>query len=240
LEQLSSELNSAILTGCKHDEIFADIPVALRYNSCAFITPQLGYQGCYDKAYLVPWREFQPRVAAALGMLPKSPVDAAYAGPYCPGGPSPSFLLPHQDKRYRIGCSICFEISYSMLHRGLMARDHERPLDFFVGCANESAFPGPLYSQLSFDAQRLRAIECRRAFARVAQDGISAFVDGNGDVLSARWTGSDAEVLVCRIPVDRRTSLYVAWGDWLPLLSSLVLASLILLPGFRRFVIRET
>jgi apolipoprotein N-acyltransferase len=115
-----------------------------------------------------------------------------------------------------------------------MSRKLNESPDLFVGCANEAAFTGPLYAHISLDAQRLRAIECRRAFARVAQDGISAFVDGNGDVLRAEWTEGDADVLVCRVPIDRRSSFYAAWGDWLPISSCVVLAVLIISAVVRR------
>jgi apolipoprotein N-acyltransferase len=175
-------------------------------------------------------------MAAALGMLPKSPVDAAYAGPFFPGGPPTVFLLPDHDKRYRMGCSICFEIAFSGLHRRLMASDPDAPPHFFVACANESAFPGPLYARLSFDAQRLRAVECRRAFARIAQNGISAFIDGNGQVLGAEWTAEDSDTYTFSIPIDQRRSLYVTLGDWLPIVSCFVLAVL----SCRRTPVRES
>jgi 1-acyl-sn-glycerol-3-phosphate acyltransferase len=85
-----------------------------------------------------------------------------------------------------------------------------------LGGANEGAFKGSQYARLSFDAQRFRAIECRRAYARIADRGISAIVDGNGQVIASEEMTDDSKPLAARVPIDRRFSLYVLLGDWLP------------------------
>ncbi|MBI3838364.1 MAG: hypothetical protein HY288_10590 [Planctomycetia bacterium] len=224
LAALCQQLGAAILVGCERDEIVPGDPLARQYNSLAFATPNEGFQGCYDKIYLVPWREFRPIVALTLGLLPAAPTNPEYAGPYCPGRRCTPFSLATDDRTYRFATCICFEVAYANLHRKLMAAGHDRRApDFFTGAANESAFRGPQYAQLSADAQRFRAIECRRAYARIATNGLSAFVDGNGQVLRAQHTTAKSGVLVGQIPIDNRYSLYVVWGDWLPIVSFLVL-----------------
>jgi apolipoprotein N-acyltransferase len=68
--------------------------------------------------------------------------------------------------------------------------------------------------------------------------GISAVIDGNGRVLSLpgpSWTQSKkiSAVVTASVPIDRRTSLYAQWGDWLPWSCWLVLV-LGLVSGFVR------
>jgi apolipoprotein N-acyltransferase len=219
LEELSAGLGAAILTGCEREGAIPGTRIGVKYNSVAYATPAKGFQGCYDKIYLAPGREFYPPIAMAMGLLP-TPESGGPTGPYHRGNDRRTFSLTTSGRAYRFAATICNEVSCASHHRSFATgMDGGTMPDFFIGCACESAFAGPLYSEYSASAQRLRAIECRRAFARVAEDGISAFVDGNGDVLQARRTAADSAALVYRIPIDHRFSLYAACGDWLPIAS---------------------
>jgi apolipoprotein N-acyltransferase len=216
LEVLAQQLQAPILAGCERQSIRLGNPIVRRFNSLAYVTPEQGFAGSYDKTILVPWSEFQPPVATAMGLLPPAPGHAAYGGPYYPGDEYGIFELKTPQKSYRFATTICFEILSLELHRRLMTAHDGRIPHFFLSCANESAFDGPMYARMSATAQRLRAIECRRPYARIARDGLSAFVDGNGRVLRIAATSDDADMLVDRLPLDTRRSLYVMFGDWLP------------------------
>ncbi|MEX0675821.1 MAG: hypothetical protein WD063_02020 [Pirellulales bacterium] len=233
MEKLSEQLGAAVIAGCRRHEIVRGEAVLRRYNSLAMISPARGFQGCHDKVYLVPWREFQPRVALNLGLLPAPPSDPAYAGPFHRGTRCSTFTLTDAGHTYQLACSICFEVAYAALHRRLMRCSDRRP-DFFVGAADESAFAGSQYAQLSVDAQRMRAIECRRAFVRIAKNGLSSFVDGNGEILTMQHCSDDSEFLIGQVPIDRRVSPYVVCGDWLPIVSCIFWAILGLVAFARR------
>ncbi len=221
VRDLSRRLGGAVIIGCSREE---DVPhglVVRSFNSLAFATPHEGFQGWYDKIVLVPWREHQPAVAAALNLLPTSQAGGL-GGPFQKGSRPCIFRISNGNKAYAFGTFICVEVACPGLFREYMSNSvgHEIP-DFFVGCAYESAFSDSRYADISADCQRLRAIECRRSFARVAFNGVSSIVDGNGQVVSRQIPLADAGFVGGRIPIDRRYSLYVAWGDWLPVLSCL-------------------
>ena len=59
-----------------------------------------------------------------------------------------------------------------------------------------------------------RAVENRVPFARAANTGVSAIVDGNGRVLD-RIEKNKEGVLSGVIPLDDRSGAYSLWGDWL-------------------------
>ena len=52
--------------------------------------------------------------------------------------------------------------------------------------------------------------------ARAVNTGLSALVDGNGEIRESLAKESKG-VLSVTVPLDRRTSYYSRWGDWLGL-----------------------
>jgi apolipoprotein N-acyltransferase len=119
--------------------------------------------------------------------------------------------------------------------------------DFLIELSNDGWFDGTAEHEQHLAICRFRAIEARRSVARAVNMGISAVIDGNGRVLvpesdltdgkdlhvweigtsasrlpdlpTSRWHDFKKVqgVLVASMPLDRRTSLYARWGDWLPL-----------------------
>jgi apolipoprotein N-acyltransferase len=61
----------------------------------------------------------------------------------------------------------------------------------------------------------LRAVENHTWLVRVANTGISAFVDPAGRILH-RTSVFEQAVRVCRIDRMGGSSFYGKWGDWLP------------------------
>ena len=147
---------------------------------------------------------------------------------------------------FHFGVIICFEDSDPFLARsyGTTAKEGP-PVDFLVNISNDGWFEKTCEHEEHLALCRFRAIECRRAVARAVNMGISAVIDGNGRVLKPRtmpsgagpklWviddgSGPAAElpesewpafknvggVLIGRVPIDRRDSFYVRYGDWLP------------------------
>ena len=52
--------------------------------------------------------------------------------------------------------------------------------------------------------------------ARAVNTGLSALIDGNGEIRETLDMNRE-DVLVVPIPLDDRTSFYSRWGDWLGL-----------------------
>ena len=67
----------------------------------------------------------------------------------------------------------------------------------------------------------LRAIECRRAIARSANTGISAFIDSNGKIIN--FTDWDEEIVIKdRLKTNTTKTIYVMFGDYIGRISAFV------------------
>jgi apolipoprotein N-acyltransferase len=112
--------------------------------------------------------------------------------------------------------------------------------DFLLNVSNDGWFKGTSEHEQHLAICRFRAVECRRSVGRSVNLGVSALIDPNGRVLAPRLVGEaqgvrvweipdDAEglptsrwrefkrvggVIVGRVPLDSRTSVYARWGDW--------------------------
>jgi apolipoprotein N-acyltransferase len=76
---------------------------------------------------------------------------------------------------------------------------------------------------------RIRAIENQRAMVRATQNGISAFITPNGDIL-AQTEQFVATTLSGSVPARQGQTPYQHWGEW-PL--ALIIASLLLIFGWQ-------
>lgn len=187
-----------------------------RYNSAIMLDALGRTSGRYDKMHRVPFGEYVPLVEMLPWMNAFAPYDFDYS--IRPGKRATRFTLGP----YRFGVLICYEDTDPDLARGYArAEDGEPAVDFLLNISNDGWFDGTSEHDEHLAIARLRAVECRRSLARAVNMGISAVVDGNGRVVAlpaATWAGSKkiATVLTVALPIDRRTSLYSRWGDWLP------------------------
>jgi apolipoprotein N-acyltransferase len=145
---------------------------------------------------------------------------APYDGPYSvrPGESFTRFPLGP----FRFGVIICYEDTDPLLARQYVRfSGDDPPVDFLINVSNDGWFDGSSEHEEHLAICRFRAIECRRSIARAVNMGISAVIDGNGRVIALpeptlAESKKVAAVLTAVIPIDRRFSLYAAWGDWLP------------------------
>jgi apolipoprotein N-acyltransferase len=188
---------------------------ARRYNSALLLQPN-GREGPrYDKMHRVPFGEYVPLRDCLPWMNQFAPYDFDYS--IVPGAEFTRFPLGD----YTFGVVICYEDTDPYLARQYVRPNRDRPVDFLINISNDGWFNGTSEHEEHLAICRFRAIECRRAVARSVNMGISAVIDGNGRVCALpapTWAESKktAAVLTANIPIDRRTSLYAAWGDWLP------------------------
>ena len=121
--------------------------------------------GTYDKAHLVPYGEFTPfkEYLPFLGKIVEHVGDFV-AGPQ-------GMTLDWQGRK--LGIQICYEIIFPELSR-LLTKNGAALLVNITNDAWYGTTAGP-YQHFSLVA--LRAVENRRALARVANTGISGFVD---------------------------------------------------------------
>lgn len=195
----------------------------LRYNSALLVRPERDagrrvgrFVARYDKIHRIPFGEYVPFREWLPWMDRLAPYDFDY-----------SIRVGERLTRFplgpwRFGVLICFEDSDPPLARQYArATADGPPADFLVNISNDGWFDGSSEHEEHLAVCRFRAVECRRAVARAVNMGISAVIDGDGRVVALPgpdWAGSKkvAAVLTAPVPLDRRTSLYAAWGDWLP------------------------
>ncbi len=187
----------------------------------------------YRKTHLVLLGEFLPfgdtfpwlRRAVGIGM------------DFSPGPGPRVFTL--KDPPVRFAPLICFEDSLPEVADAAMA---QHP-DFFVTITNDGWYTGvratwDLHQHLNHAV--FRCIEHDRPMIRCCNNGISCLIDGNGTVVSQfadeRGKVTDVEGVFCgnlKLPCDDDgnpappfPTFYEHWGDWIVLISQVVVVML--------------
>ncbi|MBX9787927.1 MAG: apolipoprotein N-acyltransferase [Pirellulales bacterium] len=219
LDRYAKKVKATVVVGAPHIEFGRS--GALVFNSAACVDPQFGYEGCYDKVWLVPWVETTPYHRVALG--------SGTSLELTPGNKYPIFRTSRGD---RFAIAICYDVMFPELFR---TYSKDRP-DFFVICSSEMTDKTLRLQRETFVCAQFRAIESRRAIVRNARNGFSGMTDSNGRTIArAEELELTEPFSVGRVPVDRRGTLYAWAGDWLPVATSTALAVVVLPPIGRRF-----
>jgi apolipoprotein N-acyltransferase len=218
--------------------------VIRQFNSGIYLTPSDGFVGRYDKVHRVPFGEYVP-MGDLLGFLRGVGPNTGEYG-IAAGRSFPRFKLADGT---RFGVLICYEDSVPAIASAYLSPP---AADFLVNISNDGWWDGTYGHDQHLAVCRFRAVECRRSIVRAVNMGISAMVDANGRVLapeetqeddlslwkipdgagslaSSRWIKFRVRpgVIVGRVPLDGRTSIYARWGDWLVLLCGVALAAMI-------------
>lgn len=197
-------------------ERFSAEPRNRRYNSAILLSPDPNhpFHGKYDKIHRVPFGEYVPLREELPWMNWFAPYEYDYS--IHPGEQYTRFSLGE----LRFGVLICYEDTDPTLARQYVAPG-TAAVDFLVNLSNDGWFDGTSEHEQHLALCRFRAVEARRSVVRAVNMGISAVIDGSGRVRhvpGADWASSKQveAVLTAVVPLDRRGSLYAAWGDWLP------------------------
>ncbi len=212
-----------------------------RYNSALLLSPQGQVEGKFDKMHRVPFGEYVPLREWLPFMERFAPYEFDYS--ITAGQRFTRFELGSY--RFGVLICYEDTDPYLARHYAVAEEDGP-PVDFLINISNDGWFGGSSEHDEHLAVCRFRAIECRRAMARAVNMGISAMIDGNGRVLQPRqvapgtvpalwsigdepgqplaalpdtaWAGFKkvSGVLKAVIPLDRRTSVYARFGDWLP------------------------
>jgi apolipoprotein N-acyltransferase len=186
------------------------------YNSIMSLGGQLAF---YDKRHLVPFAEYFPvpgfvRSWLRLMSLPYADFTAGSPG-----------QLPMFAAGLRVAPTICYEDAFGGAQRGL-ARD----ADLLVNVTNDAWFGHSPARYQHLQIGRLRALEAQRYLVRAANDGVSALVGPDGQVLASAPEYEPA-VLHGTVQPRRGLSPYVATGDLPVLLLGLLAAAAAALRG---------
>lgn len=191
-------------------------------NSAYLVNPDGGIEGKYDKAHLVPFGEYVPceKFLPFLGKM------VAQVGDFKPG-PRGQTL---EWQGYQLGIQICFEIVFPHLSR-LLAK-HQAAL--LLNLTNDAWFGTSSGPYQHFAITVFRAVENKKALVRVANSGISGFIDPVGRIQSTtslNQTATQSE----RLPLMRSTTIYTSLGD----IFAFLCITFALLAGLKRFFVEK-
>ncbi len=185
-------------------------------NSIFVMAPGGGVGARYDKAHLVPYGEYLPMrpLMSSLGLSRLAPGDEDFNP-----GPGPRTVdLPGWGK---VGFQLCYEIIFS--HH--VVDESNRP-DFIFNPSNDAWFGAWGPPQHLAQAQ-LRAAEEGLPIIRATPTGISAIIDGRGQVVQKLGLHQAGVIDGYLPPAAPQPTLFAHLGNIFPLL----LAALLLIGG---------
>jgi len=182
-----------------------------KYNSAVLFEPLVQSIQAYHKIHLVPFGEYVPFLEAFPWLTVLTPYR---------NGHIPSLAFGQEAKLiqlgpYQLAVAICFEDSVPHVVRRFFAEagsGHEP--DVLINLSNDGWFHGSSELDMHLAVSVFRTIEQRVPLARAVNTGISALIDGNGEIRETLPKLSES-VLLVTVPLDDRTSYYTRWGDWL-------------------------
>jgi apolipoprotein N-acyltransferase len=181
-----------------------------KFNAAILFRPGLPIQS-YHKLHLVPFGEYVPLLKALPWIIRLTPYRGTKLR-FLDHGSKPAWF---ELGEYRLATAICFEDTVPHLVRRFFAEapDGRQP-DLLVNLSNDGWFHATAEHEMHLAVSVFRCIENRVPLARAVNTGISAMIDGNGQIvqsLAKLKTG----VLTAVTPLDDRVSFYSQWGDWL-------------------------
>jgi apolipoprotein N-acyltransferase len=214
-----------LLTGGITLESRDGVDISGATNSIYLLAPGGRIMGRYDKAHLVPYGEYLPMrpLMSSLGLSRLAPGDADFNA-----GPGPRTLdIPGWG---RVGLQLCYEIIFS----GHVVDEAHRP-DFIFNPSNDAWF-GSWGPPQHLAQARLRAAEEGLPIIRATPTGISAIIDGRGEIVKQLGPHT-AGVIDGYVPAAApQATPFGRFGNWIPLLlSALLLIGGIALAGGWRY-----
>jgi apolipoprotein N-acyltransferase len=193
-------------------------------NSVFVLAPGGKVAGRYDKAHLVPYGEYLPMrpLLSRIGLSRLAPGDIDFDS-----GPGPRTIdIPGWGS---VGLQVCYEIIFS----GHVVNEQNRP-DFIFNPSNDAWF-GRWGPPQHLAQARLRAAEEGLPVIRATPTGISAVINGRGEIVQQLgWR--TAGVIDAYLPAAAdEPPLFARFGNLIPLLlAALLIAGAIALVRRRR------
>jgi apolipoprotein N-acyltransferase len=181
------------------------------YNSVAMLAPDGRTISQYDKIHLVPFGEYVP-YESLFFFVDKISTEA---GNFKPGS---RVVVTPLDNQRSAGTFVCYEAVVSDLVRRF-ARDGSQ---VFVNVTNDAWFGESAAPFQHLAMTRMRAIENHRYVLRAANNGISAIINPNGQVVKT-VARNQRLTLEGHFEFETDMTFYAQYGDvfaWLCLLAS--------------------
>src|SRR4051794_3600069 len=164
--------------------------------------------GRYDKAHLVPYGEYLPMrpLLSAIGLSRLAPGDIDFTS-----GPGPRTI----DIGGQFG-KVGFQLCYEMIFSGHVVDEHNRP-GFIFNPSNDAWF-GSWGPPQHLAQARLRAAEEGIPVLRSTPTGISAVIDGHGNVVKELPWRTAGVIDAVLPPAAASPPLFARFGNVIPLL----------------------
>lgn len=174
--------------------------------------------GEYRKQHLVPFGEYLPFASVLQGLTEffALPMSGFSAGPRY----QPPLRIEQDGHIWQLGALICYEVAFPWL-----VRRQARQAEVLIVVSNDAWFGRSWAPAQHLQISRGRAIENQRAMVRATQNGISALIAPNGDLL-AQSEQFVTTTLSGSVVARQGYTPYQRWGEW-PLM--LVMVGLLLL-----------
>jgi len=237
-----------------------EIHLAERYNS-AFLYKKDGEQaaGSYNKIHLVPFGEFLPFRKNCLWLynflMKFTPYNYDYS--LDAGSEYTVFEMSGQGpvtQAYKFGVMICYEDTVPAIARRFALDKHgTKRLDWlvnisndgwFVRFKNEKVLPSAELAQHAAICS-FRAVENRLPILRSVNTGISCLIDSSGSIRYGFLAGNLPPQTMARtgmpgwfhdrIMIDKRTTFFSKFGEWLGFCCEVSLLLLIIISLSSRF-----
>ncbi len=158
--------NTALITGLLEDDIINQ----KYYNT---ITGLGGAEGTYAKQRLVPFGEYVPLEEQLRGLIGffNLPMSVMHKG-------ASHQTLLHTSK-HTFATSICYEVVYPSL-----VAKYAKDANAIITISNDAWFGDSIGPIQHFEMARMRALENQKPVIRVANTGISGFIDIRGHVIA--------------------------------------------------------
>jgi apolipoprotein N-acyltransferase len=182
-------------------------------NSVFVIAPGGRIVGRYDKAHLVPYGEYLPMrpLLSAIGLSRLAPGDLDFAP-----GPGPR-SVDLGGEWGKVGFDLCYEIIFS----GHVVDEGNRP-EFIFNPSNDAWF-GSWGPPQHLAQARLRAAEEGIPVLRATPTGISAVIDGRGNIVKALPWRTAGVIDAVLPPAAHSPTFFARVGNLIPLLLGLLL-----------------
>lgn len=137
--------------------------------------------------------------------------------------------IPVTDKdSLRLGCIICIESVYP----GFVKNYAHDGANLLAVITNDAWYNYTFGPEQHYRISAIRAIENRRAIVRCANSGVSGFISPNG-MSYKELQPYVAAGMAAKVPLLTEKTLYVLWGDYLPMGCTL-LSTILLFIGYLR------